>query len=194
MNATDALRRHNLTPLELAKLAHAAANDGLRRMNPPPPLDPQERQDLIGSLIEFGLKWALVYNPALDQRAHFPTSVYSRMRRRVTDWCRTNIHDARYGTDKRHLTLDVGDWEHGPSVEATEPETRKRHAGAAHPTVPWADNTRDAFIEPDFQEMRTSRMRVERYEQAAEHAGVPVERWIVDALDAAADDEMGEAA
>jgi hypothetical protein len=100
------LHRHGLTPAELHRLAEAAANSGLQRMNPPPAIDASEREDLISTLVEHGLRWAAVYDINQDPKRNFATSVYSRMRLRVIDWCRTSIHDPRFGTDKRQTPLE----------------------------------------------------------------------------------------
>lgn len=195
-SAELALRKHGLTSTELLKLAHAAAAAGLDRMKPPPPLDTHEREDLVASLLEYGLRWAVAYDPNLDQQRNFATSVYSRMRLRVTDWCRTNIHDARFGTDKRHIAIDTTSWAEGaPSRridndhdqdDAHRPRSIVSGNHLASPTIPWSDSTHDAFVEPDFQDLTVSRMRIDSYQRAATRAGVPLNQWITDALDHAA--------
>jgi hypothetical protein len=126
------------------------------------------------------------------------------MRLRVIDWCRTNIHDARFGTDKRHMPIDPAAWafpgrpgEHVDVYDAereTEAERPGEQFDRARPSVPWSDSTQDAFTEPDFQEALASRLVVERYELAAESAGVPLMRWVIDILDAAAELELRDEA
>jgi hypothetical protein len=177
-SAELALRKHGLTSIELLKLANAAAAAGLNRMKPPPPLDHHERDDLIAALVEYGLRWALVYDIDQDARRNFATSVYSRMRLRVVDWCRTNIHDARFGTDKRHIAIDLAEWGN------LDHDTRRTDT---KPTLPWADTTHDAFSEPDFQDTTVSRIRTERWRTAAAQQGLTVEEWIVKIADQAAD-------
>lgn len=187
-----ALRKHGLDGQQMLALANAAAEAGLKQMRPPPPLDHGERQDLVAFILEAGLRWALVYDIDKDARRNFATSVYSRMRRRVTDWCRTNIHDARFGTDKRHTAIDTANWsESSPELRASpwahesadEGDAWKHHRVERHgvPTTPWGDTTRDAFIEPDFQDLAVSRVNVDLWRTLAAQAGLP----LVDFLDAA---------
>lgn len=206
-SAELALRRHGLTSHELLRLAQAASEAGLSRMKPPPPLDHGEREDLVSALLEYGLRWAVVYDIDRDPKRNFATSVYSRMRLRVIDWCRTNIHDPRFGTNKRHTALDMAAWDNGAPPDShvlhgmdddlslsLSLAPREYGNPAARPMVPWDDSVGDAFVEVDFQESSVSRMRVERWEAAADRAGVSLNEWLFAIADRAAADELEEAA
>lgn len=194
-SADLALRRLDLTPNDIDRIArHTIGNK----------LDHQRHDDAHSYLTEHALKWILRYNPELDNKRPDLTtkrkaanSLIIILRLRYIDWLRHTNGDTRPGRLRQATPtpIDISKFTNGPSHEDADDETTDPKP-QARPTNPFTDALTDAFIEPDFTDHTASRLRIERWQAAADLAGISVQDFVLCAADTTADSwlEHGAAA
>lgn len=142
-----------------------------------PPLTYLEREEAHAQLLEIAVRCIIEYDPTRDTNStnvplniRFTAFAITRMRQRFIDWLRTTRGDTRPGRTQRQTTpID-------PYLDdRTDRPTRQDHHA-------------DAFTEPDFADHAASRIRIERWQQAADLAGIHVREFVLLAADTTADD------
>jgi hypothetical protein len=135
-SAELALRRWGFTGERLLNLAHAVANNELRRKQS---TLGDRYDDLVSWLVEVGLKGAITYDPDRHSANYtFGSYLWDIMERRTADFYRRKgegFGDRRYGNDGRIILVDDNSDDPDPDVDFDKLISEKRLTRWQHAAV-----------------------------------------------------------
>lgn len=183
----------------LHAITQAVYNDRTRKIAPP--LTASEAQDLHAHMLEHAVRSIHRYEPDLDTNPDVPLDIrFGRylartVDQRATDWLRKHRSDPRPGRIKK-TWVTIDGFIDGPGSKNTthnhdlgndSPDAADRHERMFSQAT-------DPFVERDFTDAAVSRIRVDRWAEAAQRRGLTVQEYVSLAADQMADLDLRDQA